>query len=266
MKILNTKTNTVGTKLPAVTHTYPRLAFVSAITPATEEHYEHLKQSGIITVSVCLHLSGYNHFKFATIHTNLARKAEMITHAHLVTDLYDPFSDVTAFTQRFNSLAYSANSKITVWVNGDKYIDNREEKIIEIINLLSKYHDRENIDIAFFKRDIDDGLYDLSKLPKMVNLTVINVNGLSAGIDDAGTWVYTTEFCDSVQVLAYDYYGFYTSGGYQLSLVDTDYVVQPGDNWHSISRRHGIPMVDLLALNRATVDERIFAGQIVRIA
>lgn len=265
MKILNTPPTT-SPKLPTTTNTYPRLAFVSAITPATPEHYEHLKQAGITTVSVCLHLSGYNHFKFATIHTNLARKAEMITHAHMVTDLYDPISDVTAFSQRFTSLGYTADSKITIWVNGDKYVNEREEKIAKIIDLLANYHDRTNIDVAFFKRDLDDSIYDLSKLPKLINLTIINVGALASGIDDAGTWVYTTEFCDSVQVLAYDYFGFYTSGGYQLSLVDTDYVVQPGDNWHSISRRHGIPMTDLLALNRATVDERIFAGQIVRIA
>lgn len=267
--MMNTSISTITpttTSPGTITESYPRIAFVSAITPATEEHYEYLKQAGINTVSVCLHLSDYNHYKFATIHTNLARKMGMTTHAFMVTDLYDVFNDVTAFTNRFIRLGYNTGCKITVWVNSDKYMQDREEKIIKIIDLLSNYHDREKIDVAFFKRDLDEGLCDLSKLPRMLNLTIINVGALSAGVDEAGTWVYASEFCDNVQVLAYDYYGFYTDGGYQLSLVDTDYVVQLGDTWHSISRRHGIPIKDLLIMNRATENDRIFEGQVVRIA
>lgn len=101
----------------------------------------------------------------------------------------------------------------------------------------------------------------------ILNLTIINCEGTGAGIDIAGTWIYTMDFCNEVQVLGYDYYGYYTDdAGYQLSLVDTDYVVQEGDTWYSISRRHGIPLNDLLALNRAIETERVFAGQVVRIA
>ena len=259
-------TTTPITSPGTITKSYPRIAFSSAITPATEEHYEYLRQAGINTVSVCLHVSDYNHYKFASIHTNLARKANMTTHAYMVTDLHMPVDDVTAFTNRFVRLGFCAKSKITVWINGDQYVDDREDKILKIIDLLSNYHDRENIDLAFFKRDIDDGLYDLAKLPKMLNLTIINVGALSSGIDEAGTWIYDSEFCENVQILAYDYYGYYAGDGYQLSLVDTDYVVQLGDTWHSISRRHGIPMTDLLALNRAVVDDKIFEGQVVRIA
>lgn len=249
------------------TNAYPRLAFCSAITPTTPEHYEHLKQAGIDTVSICLHLSGYNQYKFATFHTDLARNAGMATHAFMMTDLCDPTSDVIAFTRRYNVLCYNSNSKITVWVNTNKYVEDREEKIIQIINLLSNYHPRENIDVAFYKRDIDAKLYDMDKIPKMINLTIINCNASASGILEAGTWVYTTEFRDTTQLLAYDYCGFYTdNNGYQLSLVDTDYVVQPGDTWFSISRRHGIPLKDLLLLNRAMANDAIYAGQIVRIA
>lgn len=73
---------------------------------------------------------------------------------------------------------------------------------------------------------------------------------------------------DDTQVLAYDYYGYYTDhSGYQLSLVDTDYIVQKGDTWLSISRRHGIPVNDLMSLNRlADIAENLFEGQVVRIA
>ncbi len=61
-------------------------------------------------------------------------------------------------------------------------------------------------------------------------------------------------------------YGYYTDDGYQLSLIDTEYVAQSGDSWYSISRRHGIPINDLLVLNRAMHTDRIYAGQVVRIA
>ena len=248
------------------TQSYPKIAFCSAITPSTPEHYENLRKAGIDTVSVCLHLSGYNHYKFATIHTNLARRADMTTHAFMVSDLRDPMEDVQAFTKRFSQLGYSNGSKITIWVTSGRYVADREDRIVKTIELLSRYHSRENIDVAFYKRDLDAQVYDLSKLPKMLNLTVVNCGALSSGIDTAGTWIYTTDFCGITQALAYDYYGYYTDNGdYQLSLVDTDYVVQRGDTWISIARRHGIPVLDLLAMNRADASDRVFAGQIVRI-
>lgn len=253
--------------MTTTSQTYPRMAFCSAITPTEPAHYLNLRKAGINTASVCLHVSGFEYYKFATIHTQLARKADLVTHAFMITDLLDPLADVTIFTKRFEKLGYDTSAKITIWVNSDKYVTDRENKIIQIINLLSKCYRRENIDLAFFKRDIDDKLYDLSKMPRLINLTIINCEGTSAGVDIAGTWIYTMDFCSDVQVLGYDYFGYYTdTAGYQLSLVDTDYVAQEGDTWYSISRRHGIPMNDLLALNRATENEKIYAGQVVRIA
>lgn len=265
---------TATTTPPANPHTlttendYPKLAFCSAITPATPEHYEHLLKAGIDTVSICLHLSGRNYYKFATIHTSLARGAGLTTHAFMVTDLAEPMDDVMLFTKRYDQLGYTSGNKITIWLNSNEYIPNREERLAEIMDMLSNYHNRENIDVAFFKRDLDAGLYDFSKIPKLINLTIINCenNATSSGVPVAGTWVHAADFAETVQYLAYDYYGYYTGQGYQLSLVDTDYVVQPGDTWHSISRRHGIPLLDLLALNRATATDKIYAGQIVRIA
>ncbi|MDB6229130.1 LysM peptidoglycan-binding domain-containing protein [Lactobacillus amylovorus] len=102
----------------------------------------------------------------------------------------------------------------------------------------------------------------------MINLTIINCtpNATSPGIEVAGTWVYKAELENDIEVLAYDFFGYYTNDGYQLSLVDTEYVAQLGDSWYSISRRHGIPVTDLLVLNRAAETDKIFAGQVIRIA
>lgn len=248
-------------------NSYPKVAFCSAISPGFIEHYDKLRKAGIDTACVCLHLSNYNYQRFARIHTNLAREAGMITHAFFVTNLYDVTEDVLTFSKNFSLLGYTASSKITVLVNSDKYVPDREDKIIDIIDRISRFHPRENIDLAFFKRDLDDKLYDPAKLPRFINLTVISCEEkTSVSMLEAGTWVYTSDFENEIQLLAYDFYGFYTSDGYQLSLIDTDYVVQLGDTWHSIARRHGMPLNDLLALNRANKNEKIYAGQIVRIA
>lgn len=247
---------------------YPRLAFCSSLTPAKIEYYENLRKVGINAVSICMHISGREYFKYAVIHTNLARQAGLTTHAYMITDLYDPISDVTTLAQRLAKLGYGSTTKVTILVNSDKYVKDRENKIIQIMDLMSNYHDRNCIDLAFFKRDLDDKLYDLDKLPKMINLTIINCTpgASSPGINAAGTWIYKAELENDVKVLGYDFYGYYTDDGYQLSLVDTEYVAQPGDSWYSISRRHGMPITDLLTLNGATAEEKIFAGQVVRIA
>lgn len=249
-------------------NTYPKVAFCSAITPATPEHYTNLRASGIDTVSVCLHLSSYDYYRFATLHTKLAREAGFVTHAYLHTDLYEPLEDVMSFTRRFDALGFTESTKITILVNADRYVEEREEKIIKIMELLGKYHPLENLDLAFFKADLDVRLYDLQKVPQLINLTIINCepHATSAGVDVAGTWVYTSEYLDQIQLVGYDYYGFYTSGGYQLSLIDTTYRVQRGDTWRSISLRHGIPMLDLLNMNDAVLEDRIFEGQVIKIA
>ena len=247
---------------------YPRLAFCSSLTPAKIEYYENLRKVGINAVSICMHVSGNEYFKYAVIHTNLARQAGLTTHAYMITDLYDPISDVTTLTKRLAKLGYGATTKVTILVNSDKYVKDRESKIVQIMDLMSNYHDRSCIDIAFFKRDLDDKLYDLNKLPRLINLTIINCtpNATSPGIEVAGTWVYKAELENDIEVLAYDFFGYYTNDGYQLSLVDTEYVAQLGDSWYSISRRHGIPVTDLLVLNRAAETDKIFAGQVIRIA
>ncbi len=162
---------------------YPRLAFCSSLTPAKIEYYENLRKVGINAVSICMHSSGHEYFKYAVIHTNLARQAGLTTHAYMITDLYDPISDVMTLTKRLAKLGYGATTKVTILVNSDKYVKDRESKIVKIMDLMSNYHDRSCIDLAFFKRDLDDHLYNLDKLPKMINLTIINCTPGASSFD-----------------------------------------------------------------------------------
>lgn len=250
-----------------ISEKYPRMAFCSAVTPATPEHYKHLREAGIDTVSICLHVTGLKTYKYATIHTKLAREAGLTTHAFFVTDLLEPIDDMILFFQRFHKLGYDQTSKLTIFANGDKYVPHRERRLSKLVDLISNVHRLENIDLAFFKRDIDDGIYDLARLPQMINLTIVNCGANDSGVPVAGTWIYTNEFGGTIQTLAYDYYGYYTDHtGYQLSLIDTDYVVQPGDTWYSIARRHGMAPVELVDLNRGILTDHLLPGQVIRIA
>lgn len=244
---------------------YPQVAFCLAITPATSDYYQSLKKMNINTVSICLYISQMGRQKYVTDHVNAARHAGMVTHAYMISDLHDIVSDVIQFTERFNELGYSDDSKITIFISSNRYVENRQKHILNMITLLSRYHKRENIDVAFFNDDLHDDLYDLNNFQN-VNLTIVDVDSVNPGVPDAGTWIYTMDCSSNSQFLAYDYYGYYTSGGYQLSLIDTDYVVQQGDSWYSISRRHGIPLIKLLEMNESSSDDNVYAGQVVRIA
>ena len=86
-------------------------------------------------------------------------------------------------TKRLAKLGYGATTKVTILVNSDKYVKDRESKIVQIMDLMSNYHDRSCIDLAFFKRDLDDHLYNLDKLPKMINLTIINCTPGASSFD-----------------------------------------------------------------------------------
>lgn len=250
-----------------MTQNYPRIAFCSAITAPSREHYLKMKKDGISTVSVCLHVSDYEHEHLADLHTTTAREVGMATHAYMVTDLYEPEKDVASFLVEFLRLGFTSDSKITVLVNSDEFLEEKEERILRVYQKLCAYCPMQNIDLAFYKHEIDTCAYDLKKLPK-VNLTIINCDNLAqkSGIEKAGTWLYTATYGEVTQTLAYDFRGFYTSGGYQLSLTESTYVVQPGDTWYSIAERHGMEVVDLLALNRESMEKPIWAGQTIYIS
>ncbi|MCT3342110.1 LysM peptidoglycan-binding domain-containing protein [Lactobacillus johnsonii] len=134
-----------------------------------------------------------------------------------------------------------------------------------MLNFISKFHKRENIDLAFFNDDLDNKIYNLDLLPE-VNLTLANVNANTPGSNKVGTWIYTMDCGENSQFLAYDFYGYYTDESYQLSLIDTDYIVQQGDSWYSIARRHDIPLIKLLKMNETSSESRVYEGQVVKIA
>lgn len=245
---------------------YPQIAFCLATSTAEWEHYEKLKDHGISAVSICLHRSGQAYARMPMIHTAVARELGFPTHAFMMTDLAEPLADVHHFTKRFVDLGFPPTSRITIWIMNNPHVEDREIKIAQMIKLMSFYHDPKAIDVAIYKQDVIDGLYDFDKMPKLSNLTIINPNDDTRGVKGAGTWVYKSRMAN-MEMIAYDYHGYYdTDANYQLSLIDADYTVQPGDTWVSIADRHGMPIVKLLELNNADFKDQLFAGQIVKVA
>lgn len=230
------------------------------------EHYEKLKDRGVTAASICLHVSGQADSRMAMIHTAVARDVGLPTHAFMMTDLAEPYADVFHFTQRFVALGFPPTCRITIWVMHNPHIENRETKIAEMIEMMSLYQDPNSIDVAIYKKDIDEGLYDFDKMPELPNCTIINCEDSTPGVKGAGTWVYKPRM-KNLEMIAYDFFGYYdTDANYQLNMLDTEYIVEPGDTWVSIAHRHGMPITKLLQLNDADFKDALFAGQIVKIA
>ncbi|MBI0022750.1 hypothetical protein [Lactobacillus apis] len=52
--------------------TYPRIAWATAITPSSTEHYQNLLKHKVKDVVICLHLSGFKRYETGEVHTRVA--------------------------------------------------------------------------------------------------------------------------------------------------------------------------------------------------
>ena len=245
---------------------YPRVAWVSAITPSSEEHYQKLLNKDIKDLIVCLHISGFGKYKAGEYHTKFAREAGFYIHPCLATDLSSPALDVKYFFAAFVGLGYTNTSKITIRLLPNSKVKNKARQLERLINYLSCIVPTKNLGIAVDKKDIDNGKFKLEDIPTFLNFTSFNANSLNAGVDRAGTWIYRNELDGETQPIGYDFYGFYTGNTeYQLSL-DNTYIAQPGDTWVTIATRHGIWLPKLLKINRASYEDLVVPGQEIKLA
>ncbi|QTQ40918.1 LysM peptidoglycan-binding domain-containing protein [Lactobacillus taiwanensis] len=243
---------------------YPRIALVDALTPGAPEHYQKLAKSGVKDVIVCLSLSHFDRYRAGEYHTLLAREIGMRTHACLVTDLSEPFHDARHFFTAYQKLGYSFGTKVMILCQASKNVKNTGQKLTELLGYISYFVSKGDIDVAFNKKDLDRGYFNVNEIPDYFNLTIINPRQINSGIDRAGTWISTKDFDSDIQYLGYDYYGFYTSQGYQMTL-EPEYIAQEGDTWVTIATRHGIWLPKLLELNKADYEDIVVPGQKVRL-
>lgn len=242
---------------------YPRIALATALTPVTPDHYQKLTKLGVKDMIICLAISHFDRYRAGEYQTLLAREAGMKTHACLITDLSEPFHDARHFFTAYQKLGYDLGTKVMILCQPTKHVKN-PKKLAELLGYISYFVAKEDIDVAFYKKDIDRGKFDLNDIPEYFNLTIINSNNLNAGIARAGTWISTKDFDSDIQYLGYDYYGFYTSQGYQMTL-EAEYIAQKGDTWVTIATRHGIWLPKLLELNKADYEDLVVPGQRIKV-
>lgn len=243
---------------------YPRIALATALTPGTPDHYQKLAKLGVKDMIICLAISHFDRYRAGEYQTLLAREAGMKTHACLITDLSEPFHDARHFFTAYQKLGYDLGTKVMILCQPTKHVKNPGKKLAELLGYISYFVAKEDIDVAFYKKDIDKGKVDLNDIPEYFNLTIINSNNLNAGIARAGTWISTQDFDSDIQYLGYDYYGFYTSQSYQMTL-EAEYIAQKGDTWVTIATRHGIWLPKLLELNKADYEDLVVPGQRIKV-
>lgn len=71
--------------------TYPRIAWATAITPSSTEHYQNLLKHKVKDVVICLHLSGFKRYETGEVHTR-----------GLITNLANPLEDTKCFYRAYN--------------------------------------------------------------------------------------------------------------------------------------------------------------------
>ena len=248
-----------------MTKRFSQIAIVDGDTPKSIEFYKKMRAIGVNDVIVTLSLPGYSSYlEVAEIHTDIARRMGMRVHAALSTDLRNPFHDARSFFATYKYLGYNFGSKVMVLCYPDLNVKNPAKNLHELLGYVSYFVNKDDLDIAIEKNYLDEGVLSLDDIPEYFNLTILNYNKLNSGIDRAGTWVYIQFFEEAVQLLGYDYYGFYTGECNQLTL-DTEYVAQEGDTWVTIATRHGVWLPKLLDMNDAKYEDMVVPGQRIKI-
>lgn len=247
---------------------YDRVAWCTELSPADQEFFEEMKADGIDTAVVCVHTTGSPE-PLGMEQTYTARGVGMNVHAFCMVDLVEPEMDALRFANRLKYLNYHDDCRLAIMPLPDVNLEAPEERIKIMFECLRKYRPGCAIDIVLTKDQLINGEIVFDLLPDDINLTIGNTGGLNAGIKEAGTWIYTAKFHGRLQLLAYDFYQYYTKAnqfhGFQLGL-DNKYEARMGDSWWIIAKQHGLQVLDLLELNHADIADRIIPGQRIRIA
>lgn len=106
-------------------------------------------------------------------------------------------------------------------------------------------------------------------IPK--NLWVAAYNNKAPGVDNVGTWQFTSKYNGLNLDMSYDFFGLYSKEKSIKELTKGDvtldgfYRVCAGDSWWKIAYDHGMDMYYLAKLNRKTIQDVIYPGQILKI-
>lgn len=247
---------------------YDKVAWCTELSPESHDFFTEMKEDGVDTAVVCIATSG-SVFQTGTAQTYAARAAGMSVHAMCITDLIEPHCDAYHFAERLQHLDYDDDVRLAIMPMPDERLEEPEQRIQEMFDVLHELRPKAEVDVVLAKEQVINGEINLDLLPAGINLTIANPCGMNAGVKEAGTWIYTSFYHDQPQLLAYDFYQFYSRAnqnhGFQLDL-NTHYEARVGDSWWVIAKQHGIRVLDLLELNEADIADRIIPGQRIRVA
>lgn len=249
---------------------YRQVAWCTMLSPADESFFRDLKEHGVDAAIIPLRVTSPDMIDYHSLdQLQAARKAGMIVHVGLITNLSHPELDVTALKLQMELLHFKAGTqRIAIMPMADPAVSGQTDRLCRVITSLCSWCDIVDIDVCLKPQEIYDGIFDLGELPSEINLTIMNPTGRDAGVPTAGTWIYANRFMGELQFIAYDFYGYYTERpadrGYQLDLTG-EYEAQVGDSWWVIAKKYDMALIDLLALNEADIDDRIMPGQIIKV-
>lgn len=247
---------------------YNRVAWCTEVSPSNFEYFRELKEDSVSAAIIALRTSGSISDNHSIEQLQAARAAGMLVHAGVITDLERPEDDADELMLRMRFHGFSKERRVAIMAVPDPILEDQTERLCQLIIRLCNWCSVANIDICLDRRQILNGDIDLDELPAGINLTVSNPGGLNSGVPLAGTWIYANRYRGYPQLLAYDFYQFYTEEpmdrGYQMNLIG-EYEALPGDSWWIIAKKHGMSILDLLALNEADLDDRILPGEIIKV-
>jgi len=102
------------------------------------------------------------------------------------------------------------------------------------------------------------------------NLWIASYGTDRPGVDNVGTWQFTSSWQGYALDMSYDFKGLYTgnsvpSRSQPVSHIGATYTVRPGDSWWAISARVGVSIERLLATNNSSTKTVIRPGQILKL-
>ncbi|GGI64325.1 GH25 family lysozyme [Limosilactobacillus caviae] len=250
---------------------YNMVAFCTEQTKADQEYFYSIQPMGVNACVVNLTIGGNKRNLLAQKQIKIAKNAGMVVHASHIARFTTP-EEARAEAKFFlaNTRAFNLSAKVVhTLIFVPTVADKTATDLINFFQETLYIHGCHKQDLCVPANLIINNAIRVNCLHLRPNLTVIDYNGFSPSVIGIGTWLFTDNYLDERQLIAYDFMDFYTRHnqvrGRQLSL-DPEYIAKTGDSYWLIAHQIGIELTELLMLNNAKVEDKVFPGQRIKIA
>lgn len=250
---------------------YNKVIFCTEKTSAEQEYFYSIQPMGVKACVVNLTIGKNDANLLAQKQLKMAQKAGIVTHvAHCAqfTTPEEARDEAKKFLTATRTLNLPEGTVYTL-IFTPTVADKTATNLINFFQETLHIHGYRNQDLCVSAKLIVNNIIQVDELHLRPNLTVIDYDRLYPSVVGAGTWIFSNEYLDERQLIAYDFMDFYTKPnqmrGRQLSL-DTEYVARVGDSYWMIARQLGIRLSELLLMNNVRLEDKIVPGQRIKIA